>query len=71
MPLDARRVPLQSFYGLMAGALELDDEDGGLRVRTGVDFGGGPATVEALSWAMDLNLGLRDAATPLFAGLCG
>ncbi len=58
-------------YGLMAGALELDDEDGELRVRTGVDFGGGPATVQAMSRAMELNLGLREAAAPLFTTLCG
>ncbi|MDG1480261.1 MAG: YbjN domain-containing protein [Myxococcota bacterium] len=58
-------------YGLMAGALELDDEDGELRVRTGVDFGGGPATVQAMSRAMELNLGLREAATPLLTALCG
>lgn len=58
-------------YGLMAGALELDDTDGELRVRTGVDFGGGPATVQAMSRAMELNLGLREAATPLFTALCG
>lgn len=58
-------------YGLMAGALELDDVDGELRVRTGVDFGGGPATVEALARAMELNLGLREAAAELFAELCG
>jgi hypothetical protein len=72
---EARRVEAavlltQFNYGLMAGALELDDEDGELRVRTGVDFGGGPITVEALSRAMELNLGLREAATPLFASLC-
>ena len=57
-------------YGLMAGALELDDEDGELRVRTGVDFGGGPISVPPLSRALELNLGLLEAARPIFEGLC-
>ena len=57
-------------YGLMSGALEMDADDGELRVRTGVDFGGGPATVQALFRALELNLGLREAAAPLFAALC-
>lgn len=57
-------------YGLMSGALELDQEDGELRVRTGVDFGNGPATVEALYRALELNLGLLTTARPLFQALC-
>ena len=58
-------------YGLMSGALELDHEDGELRVRTGVDFGAGPASVQALYRALELNLGLRVTARPLFEALCG
>ena len=57
-------------YGLMAGALELDHEDGELRVRTGVDFGNGPASVQALYRALELNLGLLTTARPLFDALC-